>query len=48
MRSHDKLKINRQEIRRDGKRTPLNRCPICGKTSNRHNNAVHDRANKSK
>ena len=43
MRAVGTLKINRQELRRDARRNPLERCPVCGKTSNRHNKTVHDR-----
>jgi len=43
MKADGKLNINRQELRR----TPLVRCPVCGKTSDRHNKAVHARAEKN-
>lgn len=44
MKADGKLKINRQELRRDARRNPLTRCPVCGKTSTRCNKAVHDKA----
>ncbi len=44
MRPHDKLNVNRSEIRRDIRRGKVSRCPVCGKTSSRHNLAVHIRA----
>jgi hypothetical protein len=37
VRSNEKLQVNRQELRRN----PLERCPICGKTSDRHNLKLH-------
>ena len=46
MKANGKLKINRQELRRDARRNPLTRCPVCGKTSTRCNKAVHDLINK--
>jgi len=47
VRANGKLQINRQELRRNARRNPLDRCPVCGKTSDRHNKAVHDRAEKA-
>ena len=41
MRSDKKLNINRQELRRDARRAPIERCPICGKSSTRHNLKLH-------
>lgn len=42
MRSNEKLQVNRQELRRKARRNPLERCPICGKTSDRHNLKLHE------
>lgn len=41
-----KKQITRQQLRRDQRRAPKTRCPVCGKTSTRHNLAVHARAAK--
>lgn len=43
MKPHQKINKNRQELRRDARKNPLERCPICGKTSSRHNKAAHNK-----